>query len=122
MSKDVPVSIFCDPDPKQLKAAKDVGATFVELHTGTYSDAANDTAREHEYKLLVSAAEIAYNHGLRVFAGHGLDYQNTAPIAALDTIEELSIGHAIIARSVFTGLDQAVKEMLAIINRANISL
>ena len=120
--KDVPVSIFCDPDPKQLKAAKNVGATFVELHTGTYSDATNDKAREHEYNLLVSAAEIAYNLGLRVFAGHGLDYQNTAPIAALDTIEELSIGHAIIARAVFTGLDQAIKEMLAIINRANFSL
>ncbi len=64
-----------------------------------------------------AAAEVAYQHGLRVFAGH-VDYQNTAPIAALDTIEELSIGHAIIAMAVFTGLDQAVKEMLAIINRA----
>jgi len=118
----IPVSIFCDPDSKQLKAAKDAGATFVELHTGTYSDAADEKAREHEYRLLVSAAEIACQLGLRVYAGHGLDYQNTGPIAALDTIEELSIGHAIIARAVFTGLDQAVREMLDIINRAALSI
>ncbi len=121
-SKNIPVSIFCDPDSKQLKAAKDAGATFVELHTGTYSDAADEKAREHEYRLLVSAAEIACQLGLRVYAGHGLDYQNTGPIAALDTIEELSIGHAIIARAVFTGLDQAVREMLDIINRAALSI
>jgi len=120
--KGIPVSIFSDPDSKQLKAAKDVGATFVELHTGKYSDALSDMVREHEFHLLTTAAEIAYQHGLRVFAGHGLDYQNTAPIAAMNTIEELSIGHAIIARAVFTGLDQAVNEMLTIINRANLSV
>ena len=120
--KSIPVSIFCDPDKKQLKAAKEAGATFVELHTGTYSDALNEKDQEREFQLLVAAAETAYQHGLRVFAGHGLDYQNTAPIAALDTIEELSIGHAIIARAVFTGLDQAVKEMLAIISRASLSV
>ncbi len=120
--KDIPVSIFSDPDPKQLKAAKDVGASFVELHTGRYSDAINDKTRKHEFQLLVTAAEVACQLGLRVYAGHGLDYQNTAPIAALDTIEELSIGHAIIARAVFTGLDQAVREMLAIINRASLSI
>jgi pyridoxine 5-phosphate synthase len=118
--KNIPVSIFSDPKPKQLKAAQEVGATFVELHTGTYSDAVNEKVRLHEFQLLVTAAETAQQHGLRVFAGHGLDYQNTGPIAALDTIEELSIGHAIIARAVFTGLDQAVKEMLAIIHRATL--
>lgn len=117
--KNIPVSIFSDPDPKQLKAAKEVGATFVELHTGTYSDAVDEKTQEHEYQLLVAASEAAYQQGLRVFAGHGLDYQNTAPIAAIDAIEELSIGHAIIARAVFTGLEQAVKDMLAIVNRAS---
>lgn len=117
--KNIPVSIFSDPDPKQLKAAKEVGATFVELHTGTYSDAVDEKTQEKEYQLLVAASETAYQQGLRVFAGHGLDYQNTAPIAALDAIEELSIGHAIIARAVFTGLEQAVKDMLAIVNRAS---
>jgi len=118
----IPVSIFCDPSTKQLKAAKDVGATFVELHTGTYADAASEKNREQEYQLIARAAEKAFYLGLRVFAGHGLDYTNTAPIAALDTIEELSIGHAIISRAVFTGLDQAVREMLTIINRADLSM
>ena len=120
--KDIPVSIFTDPVPKQLKAAKDVGATFVELHTGSYGDAENNKAQDREYQLLAQAAEAAYHHGLRVFAGHGLDYSNTAPIAALEGIEELSIGHSIISRAVFTGLEQAVKEMLAIINRAALSI
>jgi pyridoxine 5-phosphate synthase len=120
--KGIPVSIFTDPAPKQLKAAKDVGATFVELHTGSYSEAENHIAQDHEYQLLATAAEAAYHYDLRVFAGHGLNYSNTAPIAALDIIEELSIGHAIIARAVFTGLDQAVKEMMTIINRVALSV
>ena len=71
---------------------------------------------------LLEAAEAASQMGLRVCAGHGLNYQNTAPIAALDTIEELSIGHAIIARAVFIGLDQAVKEMMAIIRQADCTI
>ena len=119
--KGIPVSIFSDPDSQQLKAAKDVGATFVELHTGRYCEASSDAALEQEFQLLAAAAEEAYQLGLRVCAGHGLDYQNTASIAALETIEELSIGHAIISRAVFTGLDQAVKEMIAIINQASFS-
>jgi len=98
-----------------------IGATFVELHTGRYCEAASEDALEHEFQLIATAAEEAHQLGLRVFAGHGLDYQNTAPIAALDMIEELSIGHAIISRAVFTGLDQAVKEMAAIINQASLS-
>jgi len=117
----IPVSIFSDPDPKQLKAVSEIGATFVELHTGRYCEAASEDALEHEFQLIATAAEEAHQLGLRVFAGHGLDYQNTAPIAALDMIEELSIGHAIISRAVFTGLDQAVKEMAAIINQASLS-
>ncbi|NOR26846.1 MAG: pyridoxine 5'-phosphate synthase [Desulforhopalus sp.] len=118
----IPVSIFADPDPKQLAAAKEVGATFVELHTGRYCDVIGEGNRDHEFQLLQEAAEAASQMGLRVCAGHGLNYQNTAPIAALDTIEELSIGHAIIARAVFTGLDQAVKEMLAIVRQANCTI
>jgi pyridoxine 5-phosphate synthase len=116
---DIPVSIFADPDPKQLAAARDIGATFVELHTGRYCDVIGEDNRDREFQLLAEAAEAATQMGLRVCAGHGLNYQNTAPIAALDTIEELSIGHAIIARAVFTGLDQAVKEMLAIVRQAD---
>lgn len=115
LAKSIPVSIFSDPDAKQLKAAKQVGATFVELHTGRYCDAVAESEREKEYNLIVEAAEEATAMGLRVCAGHGLNYQNTAPIAALHTIEELSIGHAIMARAIFSGLDQAVRDMLAIV-------
>jgi pyridoxine 5-phosphate synthase len=115
----IPVSIFADPDPQQLSAALDVGATFVELHTGKYCDVVGERNREHEFQLLQEAAEAASQMGLTVCAGHGLNYQNTAPIAAIDAIEELSIGHAIIARAVFCSLDQAVREMLAIINQAD---
>ena len=118
----IPVSIFVDPDPKQLAAANDIGATFVELHTGRYCDAKNEADRHREFLLLSAAAEEAARMGLRVCAGHGLNYQNTAPIAALDTVEELSIGHAIIARAVFVGMDQAVRDMLAIIRQADIMI
>lgn len=123
MSKaSIPVSIFADPDPKQLKIAADIGATFVELHTGRYCDVRGDQKRAHEFRLLVEAAEAASQLGLRVCAGHGLNYFNTAPVAAIDTIEELSIGHAIISRAVFTGLDQAVREMMAIVQMGDRSL
>lgn len=117
-ARDIPVSIFVDPDPEQIKACLDIGATFVEVHTGRYSDALSDTERDLEFQLIESAALEAYQMGLRVNAGHGLDYTNTARVAALDTIEELSIGHAIISRAVFVGIDQAVREMLAIVQRA----
>ena len=110
----IPVSLFIDPDSRQIKAAKDIGATFVEIHTGRYADATREEEREHEYELIAAAAEEAYESGLRVNAGHGLNYVNTARIAALETIEELSIGHAIMARAVIVGLDQAVREMLGL--------
>ena len=117
-SANIPVSIFIDTDFEQIHAAGDIGATFIEIHTGKYCDAASDTARDQEYQLIAAAAEEANRIGLRVNAGHGLNYQNTAPIAALPTIDELSIGHAIISRAVFTGIDQAVREMLEIIRNA----
>jgi pyridoxine 5-phosphate synthase len=110
----IPVSLFVDPDSRQIGAAKDVGATFVEIHTGRYSDAAGEEERDQEFELIASAAEEAYEAGLRVNAGHGLNYFNTGRIAALDTIEELSIGHAIMARAIMVGLDQAVREMLGL--------
>lgn len=111
----IPVSLFIDPDKDQIKAAKDVGATFVELHTGRYCDAKSEKERNYEFSLIEESAEIAHNSGLRVNAGHGLDYQTTSRIAALETIEELSIGHAIITRAIYVGLDQAVREMLALL-------
>lgn len=120
--KNIPVSIFVDPDPKQIKASMDVGATFVEIHTGRYSDAESELERDLEFQLIENSAQEAYQMGLRVNAGHGLDYSNTARVAALDTIEELSIGHAVISRALFVGVDQAVREMLAIVQQAQISL
>lgn len=111
----IPVSLFIDPDMKQIKAAGDVGATFVELHTGRYCNAKTEKERDLEFNLIAESAETAKGAGLRVNAGHGLDYRNTARIAALETIEELSIGHAVISRAVQVGLDQAVREMLALV-------
>lgn len=115
----IPVSIFIDPDKKQIKAARDIGATFVEIHTGRYCDTTTEKEQDKEFQLISRAAETAFQMGLQVNAGHGLDFRNTGRIAALDTIEELSIGHAIISRAVFTGLDQAVREMKEIIQTAN---
>jgi len=111
----IPVSLFIDPDAQQIKAAGEIGATFVELHTGRYCDAPTRDEQEREFDLIRRSAADARAAGLRVNAGHGLDYRNTPRIAALDAIEELSIGHAIISRAVYVGLDQAVREMLALI-------
>ena len=116
----IPVSLFIDPDSDQIKTSYDIGATFVELHTGRYADAEDSIIRQHEFDLIEASAEQAFQLGLRVNAGHGLNYSNTAPIASIDTIEELSIGHAIISRAVFTGLDQAVREMDEIIAAASV--
>ena len=110
----IPVSLFIDPDPRQINAARDVGATFVEIHTGRYAEATSAEESDQEFELIAAAAEEAYEAGLRVNAGHGLNYVNTTRVAALETIEELSIGHAIMARAVFVGLDQAVREMLGL--------
>lgn len=110
----IPVSLFVDPDTRQIKAARNVGATFVEIHTGRYCDAVDEAVVNSEFDLVASAAAEAYESGLRVNAGHGLDYRNTSRIAAIPFIEELSIGHAIMARAVFVGLDQAVREMLSL--------
>jgi pyridoxine 5-phosphate synthase len=114
----IPVSLFIDPDRRQIKAAHDIGATFVEIHTGRYCDAVSEKERDDEFHLIAAAAQEADRLGLRVNAGHGLDYRTTARIAALDIVDELSIGHAIIARAVFTGLEQAVREMMGIIRSA----
>lgn len=118
-AKDIPVAFFIDPTSEQLHAARDIGATFVELHTGRYCDATTEAERHHELQLIIAAAQEASELGLRVNAGHGLDYHNAAPIAAIDAIEELSIGHSIIGRAVFSGLDQAVRDMLHIVQQAS---
>ncbi|MFT5726694.1 MAG: pyridoxine 5-phosphate synthase [Desulforhopalus sp.] len=118
----IPVSLFLDPDRDQIDTASEIGATFVELHTGRYSDALSEQDQQHEFMLLEDAAEYAVSLGLRVNAGHGLNYQNTARLAALETIEELSIGHSIIARAAFSGLDKAVRDMLHIVQTAKFTI
>lgn len=111
----IPVSLFIDPDPRQTRAAHDIGATFVEIHTGRYCDATSENIRDREFSLIATAAEQAHETGLRVNAGHGLNYLTSGRIASLGTIEELSIGHAVMARAILVGLDRAVREMLALL-------
>lgn len=108
------VSLFVDPDLAQLDAAAEVGALFVELHTGSYANA-KGRARSSELARLVRAAEHAHAIGLRVNAGHGLDYDNVGPIVELPHVEELNIGFAIVARSVFTGVREAVGRMAELV-------
>ncbi|MBA3494650.1 MAG: pyridoxine 5'-phosphate synthase [Gammaproteobacteria bacterium] len=104
-------SLFIDPDPRQIEAAREAGATVIEIHTGRYADAADPGARERELQRIVVAVRMAASQGLRVHAGHGLNYQNVGPIAAIAEVVELNIGHAIVARAVFSGLAEAVREM-----------
>ena len=96
--------------PEPIENAARCGADYVELHTGAYSNA-RGAAREAELKRLQTAATYAHEMGLRVNAGHGLDYENVLPIAQLPYLEELNIGYAIVGRAVYVGLDQAVREM-----------
>lgn len=112
------VSLFVDPEPAQLEAAAAVGAPFVELHTGTYALAAQKGRGERELARLAEAARIGRGLGLRINMGHGLDYTNVAPVAAIEGLEELNIGHAIVAHAVFVGVRAAVSEMLAAIEAA----
>ena len=106
----VRVSLFIDPDTAQIEAARRVGAPVIELHTGTYANASG-AERAHELERIRSAAALGASLGLIVNAGHGLNYHNVEPIAAIREIVELNIGHAIIARAVFDGLPRAVREM-----------
>ena len=110
----ITVSLFVDPDARQIRAAAEAGADFIELHTGAYANARHDAEEATEIKKLRVAAELAHKLGLRVNAGHGLNYQNTPGILAVPHLETLNTGHSIIARAVFVGLRQAVGEMLAL--------
>ena len=107
----IPVSLFVDPDEEALLAANAVGATTVELHTGRYAGARSEGERIKHYLDIQRAARTAKELGLRVHAGHGLDYGNVERIAAIPEIEELNIGFAIVARALFVGLTEAVRQM-----------
>lgn len=113
----IQVSLFIDADTRQLEAAREVGAPLVELHTGHYAEQQGPAQHDALMQLQKSARE-AKALGLVVNAGHGLHYHNTAAIAAIPEFYELNIGHAIIARSVFTGLEQAVREMKQLLQNA----
>ncbi|MBN8248710.1 MAG: pyridoxine 5'-phosphate synthase [Verrucomicrobia bacterium] len=109
----IEVSLFITPDPAQVAAARRVGAGYIELHTGRYAEVFHDpAARSLELKRLADAARQAHDLGLRVNAGHGLTVENVPGLAAVPHLEELNIGHTLVARAVFIGLDAAVREML----------
>ena len=112
---DIRVSLFVDPDPRQIAASHAVGATVVELHTGRYCEVGGDAVAA-ELRQLVAAAERAHGLGLVVNAGHGLTVGNVGPIARLPQLHELNIGHAIVARAVLIGMAAAVREMRAAID------
>jgi pyridoxine 5-phosphate synthase len=111
----ITVSLFIDPNGRQIEASKHVGADFVELHTGHYCDATTREEEDREYKNLLDAVGIAYDLDLGINAGHGLNYFNVRRIAEIQEIEELSIGHSIVARAVLVGLDRAVRDMIALV-------
>ena len=113
------VSLFIEPDIEQIKRVPDIGAPVIELHTGTYANAIGDD-KKREFDRIVKAAEVADELGIQVNAGHGLDYQNTQIIAAIPQIQELNIGHSMVARAVFVGIKQATLEMLELLQKARI--
>jgi pyridoxine 5-phosphate synthase len=111
----ISVSLFIDPSIDQVKASEEIGANSIEIHTGHYCDAKTGAQADKELKRILDAVGEASRLDLRIAAGHGLNYVNVRRIAEIKEIEELNIGHSIIARAVFVGLDQAVREMIALI-------
>jgi pyridoxine 5-phosphate synthase len=109
------VSLFVDPDDKQISAARTAGADWVEIHTGAYANANTDKIREREFVKITESAKLAASLGLRVGAGHGLNYMNVRRIAHIPEVEELNIGHSIISRAALVGLERAVREMKSLI-------
>ncbi len=115
---DIQVSLFIDPDPDQVAAAAESGAPVIEIHTGSFADAVGEESRASELVRVKAAVKQGLDLGLQVNAGHGLNYHNVQDVAAIPGITELNIGHAIIARAVFTGLQDAVREMKSLMIEA----
>ncbi|MBI4417379.1 MAG: pyridoxine 5'-phosphate synthase [Ignavibacteriales bacterium] len=113
--KKIRVSLFVDPVPMQIEAARGVGADVVELHTGEYANARKERDIQECLVALEQAAKLGKSLGLGVNAGHGLNYMNTGPVASITEIDELSIGHAVITRAIFVGIERAVREMLVLV-------
>jgi pyridoxine 5-phosphate synthase len=114
------VSLFIDPDRDQIKAAAEIGAPVIELHTGCYADASNPQQQAHELERIKDAAHYAASLNLIVNAGHGLNYQNVKPVAAIKELLELNIGHAIVARALFCGFKEAVRHMRQLMQEARL--
>jgi len=112
--REIRVSLFIDADKEQIEASRECGAPVIEIHTGHFADAQTAGEKEKEYLRIIEAVEFADSLGLHVNAGHGLHYHNVKDIALIPQVKELNIGHAIIARSIFSGLDAAVREMKAL--------
>lgn len=117
-SAGIPVSLFIDADPDQIKAADKVGADYIEIHTGLFADAPDWKSGENELVRIESGVKLALKLGLGVNAGHGLNYSNIKRITAIRGIEEYNIGHSIISRAVFVGLERAVRDMAELIRFA----
>jgi pyridoxine 5-phosphate synthase len=113
---DIKVSLFVNPIQEHIELSKSIGADMIEIHTGEYAEAGGDQEQQSQLTRVQQAARAAKSLGLGVNAGHGLNYVNVAPIAAIREIDELSIGYAILARAMFVGLDQAVREMLRLVH------
>lgn len=107
----IAVSLFIDPDPSQIGASAGLGVSAIELHTGSYANATNDGDRETELQALARAATLAQQAGLILNAGHGLTYRNVRAVAELQGMHELNIGHSIVARAIFVGMTEAVRQM-----------
>jgi len=116
--KGVEVSLFIDPDTRQIEVAKILGAKAVEIQTARYAEAKTAGDRAQELEVLREAADYARGHGLHVHLGHGLTYENVAPVCRIPGVEELNIGHSIISRAVLVGMERAVREMKDAICRA----
>jgi pyridoxine 5-phosphate synthase len=111
---EIEVSLFIDPTPEQVEAAKDVGADKIEIHTGEFANARTEADQQRLLEQVRATASLARQLGMGVNAGHGLNYQNIMPFRSITDVEEVSIGHAIISRAVLVGLDRAVREMLVL--------
>ena len=110
------VSLFIDPKADQIEKSQQAGAQFIEFHTGKYAEAFNTSTEKYEFEKLKNSAELAHEIGLRINAGHGLNYNNVIPVAQIEHMEELNIGHSIISRAVMVGLDSAVRDMKSLIS------
>lgn len=109
--RNICVSLFIDPDIDQVNASADMGVQAIELHTGAYADATSDQETQNEFQRILAASQVALDRGLVLNMGHGLTYRNVRPIAEINGVHELNIGHSIVSHAVMVGLERAVREM-----------